>query len=134
MGRLMFRLVDEVPLMRAEDYATPEMLATFRDEQRASKVRDFFPGDDDSPQMFEVQLPPNQAVDPHAHVEDEIMYVIEGALVFGARLVPAGSAVLIDRRTLYSFRAGPDGVRMLNFRPRRDMSYLAKSEVAHRAR
>jgi hypothetical protein len=44
----------------------------------------------------------------------------------GSRSYPTGSAVFIPGNTLYSFRAGPEGLRFLNFRARADFTYIAK--------
>ena len=43
-------------------------------------------------------------------------------------LPSAGSSVFIAAHTLYSFRAGPDGVRFLNFRPVGGARYIFKDE------
>jgi quercetin dioxygenase-like cupin family protein len=70
-------------------------------------------------ELFEIRLNPNHENESHAHVEDEILYVLEGSLIFGRRELRAGSAVLIPGSTLYSFKTGENGARFLNFRPRK---------------
>jgi quercetin dioxygenase-like cupin family protein len=97
-------------------------------EQRGIESRSYFPGGPDDMQMFEVKCAPNLEIHPHAHVEDEIMYVIEGSVEFGRNSYPAGSAVRVPGQTLYSFRAGPDGLRFLNFRARADRVAWDKDE------
>jgi uncharacterized cupin superfamily protein len=66
---------------------------------------------------------------PHAHDEDEIIYVLEGSLEVGDRSYPAGSAIAVPAMTLYGFAAGPTGLRYLNFRARASARpYISKSE------
>src|SRR5262249_36758541 len=62
-------------------------------------------------QLREVELAPNQRVLPHAHADDEIITVVEGALHIGSRSVGIGSSVYVPGHTLYAFSAGPSGVR-----------------------
>jgi quercetin dioxygenase-like cupin family protein len=102
------------------------------EEQLGLETRYYFPGDDETPQLFEVRCEPGTAVQPHSHVTDEIVYVLEGDIVFGARNYPSGSAVLVPRDTLYSFRAGPNGLRFLNFRGSADFTYLDRHDHAVR--
>ena len=52
----------------------------------------------------------------HSHSEDEIIFVIAGAMRLGNRLVGPGTAVAIAADTLYGFTAGPDGLSFVNFR------------------
>jgi quercetin dioxygenase-like cupin family protein len=79
-------------------------------------------------QLFELRLDPGTRGESHAHVEDEIIVVLEGQLRFGARTLDPGSSVMVPGGTLYAFVAGPDGCTFLNFRPRADSSYIPKSE------
>ena len=97
-------------------------------EELAGKSREHHPGSDTEPELFEVQFGPNTAVQPHAHLYDEIIFVIAGQLILGSRVLEPGSSVFIAGQTLYSFRAGPDGVHFVNFRPRSGAGYLSKDE------
>ena len=106
----------------------------FSEEERRSDLRRHIDGGPSSPQLFELRVPAGVATAAHAHVEDEIMYVLEGAAVFGRRSFPAGSAIHIPGGTPYAFRAGPEGLRFLNFRPCRDQSFVPVAELVSRAR
>lgn len=86
-------------------------------------------GSETSPQLIEIKLPPGDKVAPHAHDEDEIIVVLEGELLLGARTVESGGSVYVPGNTLYSFTAGPTGLRYLNFRPRQDLSFRTKAQV-----
>jgi quercetin dioxygenase-like cupin family protein len=82
----------------------------------------------DGLQLFELRLAPGTRGESHAHVEDEIIVVVEGELRFGARTLGAGSSVMVPGGTLYGFQAGPEGCTFLNFRPRVDSSYIPRSQ------
>jgi hypothetical protein len=57
----------------------------------------------------------------HHHSEDEIIFVIGGAVGLGDRWLEAGSALFISRDARYRIRTGEAGYRFLNYR--RDLSY-----------
>jgi hypothetical protein len=80
-------------------------------------------------QLFEIRLEPGLEVSTHAHADDEIVYVVDGELHVGRRVCGPGSSMFIPGRTLYGFRAGPDGCRYLNFRARADSTYFTKEDV-----
>lgn len=81
-------------------------------------------GSADSLQLFEVEFQPYAMVDVHAHDSEEIIYVVDGAIRLGKKLVGKGSSIFVTGNTLYSFAAGPEGLRILNFRPHKDESYI----------
>jgi hypothetical protein len=97
-------------------------------EELAGKTREHHPGSETEPELFEVKFGPNTIVQPHAHLCDEIIFVIEGQLILGSRVLDPGSSVFIAGNTLYSFRAGPEGVHFVNFRPRSGAGYVSKDE------
>ena len=55
----------------------------------------------------------------HSHNEDEIIVVIDGEVVLGARTYGRGAVVAVSRDTLYAFKAGEHGLTFINFRPAR---------------
>jgi len=91
------------------------------------------PGDDVTPQLFEVEYGPDARIALHAHDEDEIMYVVAGEMRFGTEVLKPGSSVYIPGGAYYSFRTGSDGLRFLNFRPRADMTYHVRGGGAQKA-
>ena len=95
-----------------------------------SEMATYFEGSEERPQLVEVRRAPNSVAEPHAHGHDEIIFVLEGELRFGARVCGPGSAALIPGHTLYGFVVGPQGCRFLNFRPVKDTVYLTKNELA----
>lgn len=117
------------------DVAAPHLLPRLDAAERASHITFHEPGDADTLQLFEIAYEPGAAIEVHAHLEDEIIYVVAGTMKLGARDLGPGSSVFVAGNTLYSFAAGPDGLRLLNFRPRRDDSFVTRDEhVARRAR
>jgi len=84
------------------------------------------PGSDEELQLFEVRLPPGTVQEAHSHTSDEIIVVMDGSLILGARTCHPGTSIYVPGGTLYGFRAGPDGLRFLNFRPRQDLTYFTK--------
>jgi Cupin domain len=101
----------------------------FSDGDLDNEIRPYHGGGPDTIQMFEVTVPPNNGPNPHAHAEDEIIYVLEGELHIGSRVLGPNCSVYIPGHTLYTFRAGPNGARFLNTRPRADSTYITKAEL-----
>ncbi|HUP72686.1 MAG TPA: hypothetical protein VM282_06525 [Acidimicrobiales bacterium] len=127
------RVVDEnVSEWQGSDQAKAEAIRargiTLTPEELAGKTREHHRGSETEPELFEVQFPPDTVVHPHAHLYDEIIYVVAGQMILGSRVLDPGSSVFIAGQTLYSFRAGPEGVHFVNFRPRSGASYLSKDE------
>jgi quercetin dioxygenase-like cupin family protein len=97
-------------------------------------VRYHHPGSDSELYLHEAHTAPNVVIEPHVHREDEIIYVTDGELRMGSRVLTPGCSVYIPANTLYGFTSGPDGVSFLNFRGRRDTSHVSKDEfLAERA-
>ena len=105
-------------LLRAKG-SSEEQIRALPDEALAAKMRIFEEGTDSSPQLFESQVPPNTVAPIHAHEQDEIIYVLEGEMLLGTKTLSRGSALFVAANARYGFKAGAEGVRFLNFRPRR---------------
>jgi quercetin dioxygenase-like cupin family protein len=110
------------------DGDAPKGSTVTEEEQDTQELRMYFPGGPEDLQLFEVRVQPGGRTQSHAHTESEIIYVLEGDVEFGGRSVPAGSAINVPGNTLYSFRAGPNGLRFLNFRGRRDFTFISKDD------
>jgi quercetin dioxygenase-like cupin family protein len=122
----------ETPPVRVTDVADGDVVAKLSEAERLTSVRSFHPGQDGELQMFEVTVPPETVGEQHNHDADEILYVVEGQMRFGSRVLDPGDSVYIPGKTLYSFRSDPDGLRFLNFRATEDTSYF--DHDAHMAR
>jgi quercetin dioxygenase-like cupin family protein len=110
------------------DLVDDEMRAKVNEGQLNSGMRSYHPGSETELQLFEMDMLPNTLIAQHAHLEDEIVYVVAGELRLGARVLHPGASIYIPGNTLYSLRAGPEGLRFLNFRARHDMTYITKDE------
>jgi quercetin dioxygenase-like cupin family protein len=120
------------PWVTVRDVASDELKANMSAGELDASSRVHHPGGVDELQLFEVALGPNAEIDAHAHVEDEIIVVVEGEMRLGARSLGPGSSVYIEGETLYGFRAGPAGLRFLNFRARQDTSFVPKRAFVER--
>ncbi len=109
--------------------------AAYRDAKYPVDKLPYFPLDGESLQLFRVELGPNADIEPHAHTEDEIAYVLDGEIRLGSRILGPGDALYVAKDTLYSFKTGPDGCTFLNFRPTDKVGYLNKDQyLAQRGR
>ena len=88
----------------------------------------YFPHDGETLELFHIDLGPGAHIEPHAHTEDEIVYVLSGAIHLGARVLGPGDALYVAAHTLYSFDVGPEGCSFLNFRPTDKVGYLNKEQ------
>jgi hypothetical protein len=52
----------------------------------------------------------------HSHSEDEIILVLGGEILLGSRPYGPDTAVAVAKDTVYGFRAGKGGMKMINFR------------------
>lgn len=128
MATIRVTMPEDVPAVVTGDVVGDDLRGRMSDGELGSSVRMFHPGGEDALQLFEVEVRPDAVVGQHSHDEDEIIYVVDGELHLGRQVLGPGASVLIPGDTLYSFRAGPDGLRFLNFRGRRDITYRTRDE------
>jgi quercetin dioxygenase-like cupin family protein len=88
----------------------------------------YFPYEGESLELFEVELGPDADVAPHAHSEDEIIYLLTGEIRLGSRTMEPGDALFVAKDTLYGFKVGPQGCTFLNFRPTPNPKYISKEQ------
>ena len=99
-----------------------------RESERTARFRVREMGSDVSPQLIELLYQPGAEIQLHAHDEDEIIYVLRGELHLGQRNFPPGTSVFVAGGTFYTFRAGAEGLQILNFRPRKDMTFYIPTD------
>jgi quercetin dioxygenase-like cupin family protein len=129
MAPIRFFDPDETPFLHAADVYPDGLKERLTDAEVAEtdvRLQQGLPG---KLQLFEIQLRPGLEVSTHAHADDEIVYVVDGALHVGRRVCGPGASMFIPGNTLYGFRAGPDGCRYLNFRAQADSTYFTKDDV-----
>ena len=130
MATIEFRSLNDTPSFVLRDRIPEGPLREHIGESELdNEVRVYFAGGLSNLQMFEAALEPNCGPEPHAHHEDEIVYVLEGEMRFGRRVLGPGDCAHIPAYTLYSFRAGPQGLRFLNFRARANGVFISKEEL-----
>ena len=117
MGRVVVKRPDSTPGQSPE--GMPEVT-----------IRSIFPGADGMPEVFVVTRAPGFVGPVHSHSQDEVIYVLEGDMTVGDYSCPKGTAIFVERDTMYGpLRSGPRGVTFLNIRQVR-----AESKVQGRAR
>jgi quercetin dioxygenase-like cupin family protein len=62
-------------------------------------------------------FPANFTFPRHWHDSDQIIYVLEGVLKHGNKVMHPGEGYFTKAGAMYSFTAGPAGVKFLEFRP-----------------
>jgi mannose-6-phosphate isomerase-like protein (cupin superfamily) len=128
MGRVRIVEANSVAWQPVHQAVTPEVAERMSRAERDADVRIIHSGADGELQLFEAHIGVNEEVSLHAHAADEIIYVIEGELLIGRKRLGVGASVFVGGNTLYSFRAGPTGVRFLNFRGEANTSFITHEE------
>jgi mannose-6-phosphate isomerase-like protein (cupin superfamily) len=124
MARVKLTLPEQCPwLTMSNAPPTDETRAKLAEGELSSEFKLREAGSELTPQLVELRYPPNAEIRLHAHDEDEIMYVLEGAMRINSRTVGPGACLYIAGHTFYGFHAGPEGLHLLNFRPRKDASF-----------
>jgi quercetin dioxygenase-like cupin family protein len=59
---------------------------------------------------------PGYRLPRHSHSADCLYYVVAGEAVMGNRVIAAGDGFFVKADQPYAYRAGPDGVQVLEFR------------------
>ncbi|MGE4431286.1 MAG: cupin domain-containing protein [Sphingobium sp.] len=126
MARVRVHEATSLNWLSVMDVAAPDLLPRLGEAEKASHVAFHEQGDAQSLQLFEIAYEPGADIEVHAHHEDEIIYILGGSMKLGNRTVGPGSSLFVQGGTLYSFMAGPDGLKMLNFRARRDDSFITR--------
>lgn len=126
MGKVRIHSVDQLSWRTVRDVTAGREPSGLSKEDLDAEIIFHEPGDDTTPQLFEVSYGPNAHIAVHAHDEDEIMYIVGGEMLFGAQTLKPGSSLFIQGGAYYSFKTGDDGLRFLNFRPRADLTYHQK--------
>jgi quercetin dioxygenase-like cupin family protein len=112
--------LDETGMMQAK--LTPEAVAGSTQLVEAgvlagSEVRQLFRhAGDDGFSLVHVWFKPHYHLPRHSHDADCLYYVISGEVVMGSQVLGAGDGFYIPQDQSYGYRAGPDGVEVLEFR------------------
>jgi quercetin dioxygenase-like cupin family protein len=63
-----------------------------------------------------VHFSPGFLLPVHAHAGDCLYYILQGTIHFGSRVLSAGEGFFVPEAQPYAYRAGLDGVKVLEFR------------------
>ena len=129
VGKVRVHPADMIKLARIRDRAgdpAPEVFSQLAESELDSAMAFHEFGDAKTLQLAELDYLPGAEAVPHKHDDDEIIYVVRGEMHFGDRVLTAGSSVYIPGDTFYGFKAGPNGLRIVNFRARADVSFYPK--------
>ncbi|MGR8921907.1 MAG: cupin domain-containing protein [Gammaproteobacteria bacterium] len=128
MGKVRIIATDEIDWQPVHEAVAPEVAARMSPAERDAGVRILHAGADGEPQLFEASIAPDAEVSLHAHEADEIIYILAGEMQIGRKRLGPGASAFIAGQTLYGFRAGPEGVRFLNFRADANTSFITREE------
>ncbi len=86
--------------------------------------------------LVTVELDPGFDLARHSHSTDCLYYVVEGELRMGRRVLGPGDGFFVPADHPYAYRAGPRGVKLLEFRnaTRFDTTFHEKDMATYRAR
>ena len=128
MGTVRIVETNSIAWQRVHEAVAPDVAARMSEAERNGDVRILHSGSGGELQLFEANIAPNDEVSLHAHEADEIIYILEGELQIGRKRLGPGASVFIGGQTLYGFKAGPSGVRFLNFRGEANTSFITREE------
>jgi hypothetical protein len=138
MPKLEFVRPGDTEFVPAIDTVSAARLATIDDAHRESlkhiATRPRHLGSPELPVLLEVRFEPNVVEASHAHSLDEIMLVTAGEIHFGNAIYGPGSSIFIPKDTLYAFKAGPEGLSFLIFRPASGAKIMSREELLAKKR
>jgi quercetin dioxygenase-like cupin family protein len=115
MSKVRVHPTDDIAWVTLRSLYPAHLAAERSDAELDSTMSWHEAGTDGSLHLTEYKYLPNANFDLHAHDLAEIIYVLEGSMIFGNRELGPGSSVYIGEDTLYGFAAGDKGLRILIF-------------------
>lgn len=100
----------------------------------AQRVTVPFREDGDGFSLVSVEFGPGYLLPRHSHSSDCLYYVVEGQAIMGTRVLEAGEGFFLPKDFPYAYKAGPEGVKILEIRHQTsfDMQILEKDMVKWR--
>ncbi len=129
MSKIRFHLADEIEWTTIRQRAgdpPPDGLEYLAESELNSSMSFHEFGSQNEMQLAELSYLPSAEAAVHKHDDDEVIYVVSGEMHFGGKVLKQGSSVYIPGNTFYGFTAGPDGLRIVNFRAKLDVSFTPK--------
>ena len=72
----------------------------------------------DGMSLVTIDFAPGYLLPKHSHSSDCLYYIIEGGIVMGRRELGPGDGFFLPANQVYAYHAGPEGVKLLEFRSR----------------
>lgn len=66
--------------------------------------------------LVEIYFAPGYLLPKHSHSSDCLYYIVEGGIVMGQRELGPGDGFFLPADQTYAYHAGPEGVKLLEFR------------------
>lgn len=130
MGQVRIHSAETIELKKIGERAgdpPPKIFSLLAKSELESSMAFHEFGGEKELQLAEIDYVPGAEAVPHKHDDDEIIYVLSGEMHFGDKILGPGSSVYIPGGTYYGFFAGPNGLRIVNFRARADISFYLKT-------
>jgi mannose-6-phosphate isomerase-like protein (cupin superfamily) len=128
VSKIRFHQSNDIEWKDLRSVYPPTLAAELTDAELDSTMADHESGSDGSLHLSEYRYLPHASFELHAHSVSEIIYVLEGTIVFGNRELGTGSSVFIEKDTLYGFTAGAKGLRALIFMGTGCSGYFGEEE------
>lgn len=86
--------------------------------------------------LVSIDFAPGYTLPRHSHSSDCLYYIIEGGIVMGRRELGPGDGFFLPADQAYAYHAGPQGVKLLEFRHDTafDMKVYEKDMAKYRAK
>lgn len=86
--------------------------------------------------LVEIEFAPGYLLPHHSHSSDCLYYIVTGSIVMGQRELGPGDGFFLPADQVYAYHAGPDGVKLLEFRTESafDMKVHEKDMAGYRAK
>jgi len=96
--------------------AAPEQLFSERTIGDASSSVPFRQLGDDGMSLVDIWFPPGFVLPRHSHSADCLYYIVAGGITMGTRELGPGDGFFVPADQPYAYSAGPEGVKLLEFR------------------
>ena len=84
--------------------------------------------------LVEIEFAPGYLLPRHSHSSDCLYYIVSGSIVMGQRELGPGDGFFLPADQVYAYHAGPEGVKLLEFRTESafDMKVYEKDMARYR--
>ena len=107
----------EIRLIRNADAPWEEVSPEWKANQKAGdpglRFKRLISQEAGMPNMQQSDYFPHHHETPHSHPEDEILYVLSGAIFFGRETLGPGDAIFVPKGKIYSLRTEDSGAEFV---------------------